>query len=288
MVFSSKQRTLAKNVKCSGVGLHSGLEVNLVIKPERINHGIVFVRTDLPGNPSVKAHFNNVKDTSLATVIGAEGIIVSTIEHLMAALAGLAIDNVLIELDAYEVPIMDGSAAPFTAMMQEAGIEEQDSEKCFFVVTEPIEIKDNDRFVGVYPDDTFKITCTIDFDNPVINKQTYSLNVYDDSFTKEISQARTFGFLNELDYLKMFGLAKGGSLDNAIVIDGDGILNEGGLRFSDEFVRHKILDCIGDFSLLGMPILGHVVVEKSGHAFNHEFLKKFFVEKSSWNTASMN
>ncbi|MCD4804502.1 MAG: UDP-3-O-acyl-N-acetylglucosamine deacetylase, partial [Desulfobacterales bacterium] len=258
--------------------------VNLTIKPAPVNHGIKFVRTDLTDKPSVSAHFNMVVDTSLATVIGCDGFIVSTIEHLMATFAGFSIDNAIVELDAYELPIMDGSAGPFISYIKIAGIEEQLGPKYFFIVKEPTELKEDGKFVGIYPASKFKITCTIYYDHPLIKEQSYSIDVSDQVFEKEICRARTFGFLQEIEYLKKYGFARGGSLDNVIVLDEKGILNKNGLRFPDEFVRHKILDCIGDFSLLGMPVLGHIIVNKSGHSFNHAFLKKFFENKKSWET----
>ena len=287
MAIPTHQRTLEQEVRCSGIGLHSGKEVHLALKPAPINHGIKFVRKDLPDNPTIPARFNCVVDTSLATVIGLDGAIVSTIEHLMACLAGLSIDNVIVELDSYEVPVMDGSAGPFTRMILEAGIREQKAERHFFVLQKPIELKQDGKFVGVYPDTTFKITCNIEFEHHLIRRQSCSIEVVDRIFEREISGARTFGFLHEVEYMKRYGLARGGSLENAVVIDKNDILNEEGLRFRDEFVRHKLLDCIGDFSLLGMPILGHIVTKKSGHAFNHAFLEKFFRKKSCWQTQTL-
>jgi len=285
--ISFQQRTVAKSVSCSGVGVHSGKKVNLTVKPAPVNHGIKFKRTDLPDSPSITAHFNMVVDTSLATVIGHDGFIVSTIEHLMASFSGLSIDNALVEMDAYEMPIMDGSAGPFTSLIKEGGIIEQLDPRCFFVIKEPIELKKDDKFVGIYPSPTYKITCTIEYDHPLIERQSYSIDVSDEVFEREISRARTFGFLHEVEDLKRYGLARGGSLDNAVVIDKRDIINEDGLRYPDEFVRHKILDCIGDFSLLGMPLLGHVVLNRSGHAFNHAFLKEFFAKKESWETRTI-
>lgn len=280
------QRTLAQPVTCTGVGMHSGKTVNLTLKPAPANHGIKFVRTDLPNNPVISAHFQQVVDTSLATVIGSDGFIVSTIEHLMATFAGLSIDNVRVEMDAYEIPIMDGSAGPFALLVKSAGIEEQSSPRCFFVITKPIELKEADRWVGIYPSSQQKISYTIMFNHPMLSKQSYTLNISEQVFVEEISRARTFGFMHEVEHLRRYGFARGGSLDNAIVIDRKKILNNEGLRFEDEFVRHKILDCIGDFSLLGMPVLGHVKAYKSGHGFNHSFLRKFFEEKGSWETRS--
>ena len=287
MAIPTHQRTLDQKVSFSGIGLHSGKEVHLTLKPAPISHGIKFIRKDLPDNPTIPARFNCVVDTSLATVIGLDGAIVSTIEHLMACLAGLSIDNVIVELDSYEVPVMDGSAGPFTRMILEAGIREQRAERHFFVLKKPIELEQDGKFVGVYPDTTFKITCNIEFEHHLIRKQSCSIEVEEHIFEREISSARTFGFLHEVEYMKRCGLARGGSLDNAVVIDKSDILNEGGLRYRDEFVRHKLLDCIGDFSLLGMPILGHIVTRKSGHAFNHAFLKKFFNNKTCWQTKTL-
>ena len=268
MAIPTHQRTLEQSVGCSGIGLHSGKKVNLVLKPAPINHGIKFVRKDLPDDPTIPARFNCVVDTSLATVIGLDGAIVSTIEHLMACLAGLSIDNLIVELDSYEVPVMDGSAGPFTRMILDAGIREQRAERHFFVLNEPIELEQDGKFVGAYPDTTFKITCTIEFEHRLIRKQSCSIEVMDHIFHREISSARTFGFLHEVEYMKRYGLARGGSLDNAVVIDKNDILNEEGLRYKDEFVRHKLLDCIGDFSLLGMPILGEIGVYTCRQEFN--------------------
>jgi UDP-3-O-[3-hydroxymyristoyl] N-acetylglucosamine deacetylase len=287
MSIPTHQRTIYKETGCSGIGLHSGKTVHLTLKPAPVNHGIKFVRKDLPDDPVIPARFNRVVDTSLATVIGSDGVIVSTIEHLMACLAGLSIDNIFVELDSYEVPVMDGSAGPFTNMIMSAGIREQDASRHFFVLEEPIELEQDGKFVGAYPHTTFKISCNIEFEHPLIRKQSCSIEVVDHIFEREISSARTFGFLHEVEYMKQYGLARGGSLDNAVVIDENKILNEGGLRYQDEFVRHKLLDCIGDFSLLGIPILGHIVTSKSGHAFNHAFLKKFFRKKTSWQTKTL-
>ncbi len=282
-----QQRTLAKPVSCSGLGVHSGRKVHLTIKPAPLNHGIQFRRTDLPDSPAIPAHFNQVVDTSLATVIGDGGCIVSTIEHLMAAFAGFSIDNALVELDNYEMPIMDGSAAPFVRMIRTAGIVTQAGPKCFFVVKKPISLTEGEKSVTIYPAPNYRLTYTIDFSHPLIGRQTCAIDVADECFTREIAAARTFGFLHEIEYLKRFGLARGGSLDNAVVVAGDSIMNEDGLRFPDEFVRHKILDSLGDFSLLGMPVLGHIVIERSGHAFNHAFLKTFFGRKNDWETLTI-
>lgn len=287
MVMAYRQRTLAGPVHSAGPGVHSGKQVHLTIRPAPPNTGIRFRRVDLPAKPYIRAHFSRVVDTSLATVIGENGCIVSTIEHVMACLAGLGIDNAVAELDDYETPIMDGSAGVFTRAILGAGIVEQDAPRIYFVVKDPIKLEKPDKSVCLYPAPNFKITCTIVFDHPAIRTQTLSIDLTQEKFEKEISMARTFGFLRELEYLKFYGLGKGGSLGNAVILDENGIINEGGLRYPDEFVRHKILDCIGDFSLLGMPILGHLVLYKSGHLFNHEFLKTFFNEKNAWETRSL-
>ncbi|MCK4785141.1 MAG: UDP-3-O-acyl-N-acetylglucosamine deacetylase [Desulfobacteraceae bacterium] len=281
------QHTLKRSTQCTGIGLHSGKKVTLTIKPAPVNHGIRFVRTDLAHKPVISAHFRNVIDTSLATTLGADGVIVSTVEHLMATLAGFNVDNALVEMDAYEAPIMDGSAGPFSAMLKEAGIRAQSARRHYLVVREPIEMVENGKKVGLYPSDTLRVTCTIDFDHPLLKNQSYSISLDDGLFEKEISRARTFGFLHEVDYLKRNGFARGGSLENAVVVDKEGILNPEGLRFSNEFIRHKILDCIGDLSLLGMPIIGHIVAHKSGHTLNHSLLKKFIDQKSCWQTVGV-
>ncbi|MFO8086081.1 MAG: UDP-3-O-acyl-N-acetylglucosamine deacetylase [Desulfobacterales bacterium] len=281
------QRTLMKSVSCNGIGVHSGKKVHLKIHPAKENHGIKFKRTDIAESPSIPAIFSRVVDTSLATVIGQDGCIVSTIEHLMASFSGLSIDNALVELDSYELPIMDGSAGPFTRLIKSAGFKRQKAPRFYFVAKAPVIIEENGKSVAIYPSSERRITYTISFDHPLVKTQSHTILLSEDVFEHEISPARTFGFYHEIEYLKKFGLARGGSLDNAVVLDQEKILNPGGLRYSDEFVRHKILDCIGDFSLLGMPILGHIKVYKSGHAFNHEFLKNFLTQKNSWQTCCL-
>ena len=269
-MFHFHQRTLAKTVDCSGIGMHSGKAVHLTLHPAPDNYGIKFLRVDLPDCPGVSAHFNNVVDTSLATVIGYDGFIVSTIEHLMASFAALGIDNAKVELDAYEMPIMDGSAAPFLSLIKSAGAIEQACSRCYFVVKTPIELEENGKFIGLYPADQFQITYTIEYNHPLIGRQTCSLEPSGDVFEHDISRARTFGFFHEYEQLKQYGFARGASLDNVVVID--------------DFVRHKMLDCLGDFSLLGMPILGRIVAEKSGHEFHFKFLNTFFSRKDAWET----
>jgi UDP-3-O-[3-hydroxymyristoyl] N-acetylglucosamine deacetylase len=205
----------------------------------------------------------------------------------MAGFFGMSIDNATVEVDGYELPIMDGSAGPFTRLIKSAGTKVQDGPKCYFKVNQPISLSKNGKSVEVYPSGEFRLTCSIAFDHPLIGKQTCDFIIDRETFQKEICSARTFGFLHEVEMMKRYGLGRGGSLDNAVVIDGDRVLNEGGLRYIDEFVRHKALDCLGDFSLIGMPIMGHVVTQKSGHAFNHAFLEKFFAEKESWDTVTL-
>ncbi len=278
------QRTLAQSVVMSGVGVHSGKTSNLTIHPAPENHGIKFRRIDLPGTQDIPALFKMVVDTSLATVLGNNGAIVSTVEHLMASFTGLGVDNALVEIDEYEIPIMDGSARIFTNTIEGAGIKEQNAPKQFFIVKKPIRIVDNDKSVIVHPEPCFKITCSIDFEHPLIGTQKIVFNRADNDFAAKISRARTFGFIQDLELLKKFHLGKGGSLDNAIVIDKDRILNEGGLRYPDEFVRHKLLDSLGDFSLLGMQIQGHIISHKSGHTLNHLFIKTFLENKDAWET----
>lgn len=278
------QQTLAKPVTCSGIGVHSGKTTNIRIEPAPPNHGIRFKRIDLPGTPGFQALFKTVVDTSLATVLGREGAIVSTIEHLMATFTGLGIDNAMVEIDAYEMPIMDGSARIFTSMILEAGITRQSAQKWFFVVTRPLKVSDGDKYVAVSPGDGFELSCTIDFDHPLIGRQALTFNPATDDFYSQISQARTFGFVQDLAYLKRFSLGRGGSLDTAIIVDTDKILNQDGLRYPDEFVRHKLLDCLGDFALLGMPIQGRIETFKSGHELNHTFIKTFLDTRDAWRT----
>lgn len=284
----TRQRTLAKAVSCQGVGVHSGISVDLTIKPAPANHGIKFIRTDLPDSPAISAIFNNVVDTSLATVIGNEGAIVSTIEHLMAGFFGLSIDNAVVEISGYEMPIMDGSAAQFTRMMLEGGITELTVPRTFIVITHELAIEEFGKTVKATPHPNFKLSCTIEFDHPLIQKQTYVFDMCDRAFAEEISMARTFGFYKDVEQLRLYGLAKGATLDTGIAIDKESVMNADGLRFDNEFVRHKLLDCLGDFSLMGMPILGHIETFKSGHAFNHAFLKELFNRKDCWETRTFN
>lgn len=284
MRLYTQQRTLAKSVSKEGVGVHSGISVRLTLKPAPANHGIKFIRTDLPDSPAINALFNSVVDTSLATVIGKDGAIVSTIEHLMASFVGFSIDNAIVELNGYEMPIMDGSAKVFSSMILEAGIVDLNVPRAFFVITSPLEIEEDGKYVKASPHSTFKLDCAIDFAHPLIGRQTFDFDLSEESFIKEICGARTFGFFQDIEHLKRFGLAKGATLETGIAIDKTEIMNDGGLRFENEFVRHKLLDCLGDFALIGMPIIGHMETFKSGHAFNHAFLEELFSRKDCWET----
>ena len=276
------QRTLSKPVRIKGHGIHFNRDVNIILNPADVNYGIKFQRVDLPDKPIIPAHFHNVVDTSMATVIGQNDIVVSTVEHIMASFTGMGVDNVLVEIDAQEVPILDGSAAPFTQAIREAGFKTQKGPRAYFKITEPIELSRNGDSFSIVPHSTFKVTGTIEYDHPLIGTQTKSLEINDTTFEHEISTARTFGFLSQYEQLKRYGLSQGCSLDNVVVVGKSTILNDGGLRFKDEFVRHKILDCLGDIALLGMPIIGHVICHRTGHRFNHHFLQKFLQSKDSW------
>ncbi|MEJ2025047.1 MAG: UDP-3-O-acyl-N-acetylglucosamine deacetylase, partial [Deltaproteobacteria bacterium] len=281
-----KQRTLKKEAECTGVGLHSGEKSTIVLRPALPNTGIQFCRSDLPKRPTVRAQFDQVADTMLATTIGINGCKIGTIEHLMAAFYGLGIDNVHVEVDGPEVPIMDGSSAPFIYLIKTAGIEEQKAPKKFLVIKRRFELKDGNRSVSIRPSNELKITYFIDFPHPLLRKQEYELRFSGRDFVREISTARTFGFLKDIQMLKDNGLARGGSLDNAIVLDDFRILNNDGLRFKDEFVRHKILDFIGDLSIIGYPVIGHFMVKRSGHFLNHQMFRTLMENRKYWEIVS--
>ena len=282
MSIETRQHTLARPVKCTGIGVHSGRQVHLEILPAPINHGIKFLRTDLPGKPVVSAHFNSVVDTSLATVIGAEGVIVSTIEHLMATFAGLSIDNALVTLDGYEIPIMDGSAAPFTRLLQSAGVQRQEGLRCYFIIRRPIALRQADKAVTVLPADHYRITYAIDFEHPLLDYQELTASLWSrDSFVEKVAPARTFTFEHEVEALRGAGLARGGSLDNAVVVAENRILNPD-LRFPDEFVRHKMLDLTGDLSLIGYPLRGHVVAYRAGHDMHSRLARRIVDSTDRW------
>ncbi len=276
------QRTIKESVECVGIGLHTGKKVSLKLRPAPVNTGIVFIRTDLAGSPSIKACVENVVDTTHATTIAQNNVKVSTIEHLMASMAGLGIDNAYVEVDAPEIPIMDGSAAPFLFLLKSSGIITQNASKRFMVIKKAISVGDKSTFATLVPSKEFKLSCTIDFKHPMLRKQSYGMTFSDSFFEKEISRARTFCFLKDVEILRARGLVKGGSLDSAVVIDDFRILNEDGLRYRDEFVRHKMLDTIGDISLLGMPVIGHFSTQKTGHALNHELAKKILASPEAW------
>lgn len=277
-----KQRTLATAVTCSGIGLHTGSEVTLTLRPASVDQGIVFVRTDLAGRQKIKAHANKVGGTNFATTLIGDGYIIGTIEHLMAALHGHAIDNILVEMDGDEVPIMDGSAAAFSYLIQSAGIVEQQAPRRYIQILKPIEVVEGDKRAGLYPADNFAVTYEIDFPHPMIKVQRFDVLVTPESFHSELAGARTFGFLTEVSMMRDAGLANGGGLNNAIVIGNYSVLNKGGLRYPDEFVRHKVMDAIGDIFLAGYPILGLLHAVKSGHALNHKLVMRMLEEKSSW------
>lgn len=277
-----RQRTLKNQVECTGIGLHSGKKVRLKIKPAPCNTGIRFVRTDLDGTPIVKACVENVSDTVLATTIGLNGCKAATIEHLMAAFFGLGIDNAVVELDGPEVPIMDGSAAPFIFLLRSAGIKEQKDPKRFIVIKKRLKVVDGNRSIEILPSRELKISYMIDFQHPLLRNQEYELIFSGGDFIKEISTARTFGFLKDVQTLQENGFAKGGSLDNAVIIDEFRIINEDGLRFKNEFVRHKLLDFIGDLSVIGSPVIGHFVIKRSGHFLNQKMLHKLVRTPKHW------
>ena len=271
---SSHQHTLAGPAIFAGVGLHSGQRVRAAILPAPTGSGIVFVRTDRGGDNRVAARAGAVVQTRLNTVIGnAAGVTVSTIEHLMAALAALAVDNAVIELDGPEVPIMDGSALPFVQMIDHAGRRRQEAPRRYLEVLRPVEVADGDKRARLLPARRFELAFEIAFDSPVIGRQSVDLAVDEDSFRAELADARTFGFLHEVEALRRAGLALGGSLDNAVVVDGDRILNPEGLRRADEFVRHKALDAVGDLYVLGHPVIGRFEGLYAGHAINNAVVR---------------
>jgi UDP-3-O-[3-hydroxymyristoyl] N-acetylglucosamine deacetylase len=248
------QRTIKKECQCEGIGLHSGAPVTLRLKPAPVNTGVTFIRTDL-GNARVKAVAANTTSTGYATTLSANGVPVKTVEHLLSALAGLGIDNVYAELDAEEVPIIDGSAKPFVRLIADAGIRTQDALQPVIKVTKPVFVREGNKQIAIWPSESASISCFIDFNHPLLREQSMNFSVSEEGFLREVADARTFGFLREVETLRAHGLARGGSMDNAVVLGNEGVLNEGGLRHHDEFVRHKILDLIGDLSLAGMPIM---------------------------------
>jgi len=278
------QRTLKKIVKTVGIGLHSGRKVELVLRPAAANTGIVFRRVDLDPIVEIKAEAEAVGETMLSTTLVKDGVKVSTIEHIMSALAGLGIDNAYIDLSAVEVPIMDGSAAPFIFLIQSAGIEEQFTAKQFVKITKPIKFENQAGWAELIPHDGFKISFEIDFDHPAVKgtRQYLSLDLSNNSYSREISRARTFGFMRDVELLRSKNMGLGGSFSNAIVLDDFRVLNQDGLRYEDEFVKHKMLDAIGDLYTLGHGIIGAYHGYKSGHAINNNLLRELLLQQDSW------
>ncbi len=270
-----RQRTLKSLTSASGVGLHTGQKVRLTLRPAPTNSGIIFRRVDLASPVDIPARADLVGETRLSTCLMRDGVKVHTVEHLMSALAGLGVDNAYVDLDAPEVPIMDGSASPFVLLIQQAGIIEQSAAKRFLRVTRFVEVKDGDKWARLEPHDGFKLSFSIEFRHPVIERSTQSvaLDFAETSYLKEIARARTFGFMHEVEDLRERGLALGGGLDNAVVLDEYRVLNAEGLRFADEFIRHKLLDAVGDLYMLGRPLLGSFAAHKSGHALNNRLLR---------------
>ncbi|MCK5912845.1 MAG: UDP-3-O-acyl-N-acetylglucosamine deacetylase [Desulfuromusa sp.] len=276
------QHTIKKPTTISGIGLHSGSRINLKMRPAKANTGIIFHRTDGDQVVDIKACSENVVDTRMATVIGHQGVTVSTIEHLLAALTAFGIDNLHIDIDGSEVPILDGSAAPFVREIQHAGVKSLDRTRKFIAIRKPLEIIEGEKRISIIPSRFFRISFDIAFEHPAISVQNHSIKFTTENFCKDIAAARTFGFLHEVEYLKANGLARGGSLENAIVIDKNGVMNPEGLRFQNEFVRHKILDSFGDFSLLGAPLLGHIRAFKAGHDLNAKMVRMIEENPDHW------
>ncbi len=266
------------------MGLHTGEKVYLTLKPAPINAGITFCRVDLDPAVKIEAKAVNVGDTTLSTSLVNGDVRVSTVEHLLSAMAGLGIDNAFIDVDSAELPIMDGSAGPFVFLIQSAGIVEQDAPKKFIRIKRPVKVAEDDKTASFEPYDGFKVTFGIDFDYPVFRNRSLkaSVDFSSTSFVKEVSRARTFGFMHEIEYLRSKGLARGGSLENAIVVDENEIMNEDGLRYEDEFVKHKVLDAIGDLYLLGYSLIGAFEAYKSGHALNNALLRELLAQEDAW------
>ncbi|CAG2141296.1 UDP-3-O-acyl-N-acetylglucosamine deacetylase [Cupriavidus plantarum] len=279
-----KQRTIKSLVKTVGIGLHSGRKVTLSLRPAPADAGIVFTRVDLPEPVEIPVAASAIGDTRLASVLQKNGARVSTVEHLMSACAGLGIDNLYVDVDAEEIPIMDGSAASFVFLLQSAGIEEQSAAKRFIRVKKAVEVREGDKLARLEPFFGFKLAFTIDFRHPAVDKtgQTFSIDFADTSYVREIARARTFGFAHEVEALREMGLARGGSLDNAIVLDEHRMLNNEELRYGDEFVRHKILDAIGDLYVVGHPLIGSYVAHKSGHGLNNQLLRALLADQEAY------
>jgi UDP-3-O-[3-hydroxymyristoyl] N-acetylglucosamine deacetylase len=278
---SVRQHTIAAPVQLSGVGLHTGVPVNLTLTPAPANTGIVFKRTDLDGF-SIKANGPNVARVSYATSLMRKGVLISTTEHLLSAVVAVGVDNVIAEMDNLEVPIMDGSALPFAREIARVGLRRQRAKRLYLRVVKPVEITEGAKRIAVYPSNTHRITYHIEFAHPLIGGQTLELTLSPDVFLRKIAPARTFGFFDEVESLRRAGLVRGGSLENAIVLSKGGVLNPEGLRFPDEFCRHKILDLIGDLALLGHPIAGHVVAHRAGHAMHYALVSHLLAQRENW------
>jgi UDP-3-O-[3-hydroxymyristoyl] N-acetylglucosamine deacetylase len=279
-----KQRTLKNIIRATGIGIHTGKKVYLTLKPAPANVGIVFCRTDLDPVVSIPATADNVGDTTLSTNLVQDGVRVCTVEHLLSAFAGLGVDNAYVELSSEEVPIMDGSAAPFIFLLQSAGVEEQDAAKKFIRIKKTISVSQDDKTASLEPHNGFHVGFTIDFDHPLFESRncTTQLDFSSTSYVKEVSRARTFGFMKDFEYLRSKNLALGGSLDNAIAVDDYRVLNEDGLRYQDEFVKHKVLDAVGDLYLLGRSLIGKFEGYKSGHGLNHMLLRELLAHQDAW------
>ncbi len=286
--FMIKQRTLKNTIRATGVGLHTGDKVYLTLRPAEPNTGIIFRRVDFVEPVIIKATPKNVGETVLSTTLVAGDVKISTIEHLLSAFAGLGIDNAIIDVSAAEVPIMDGSAGPFVFLLQSAGVEEQDAPKQYIRIKQPIKVVDGDKWAAFEPFEGFKVTFTIDFEHPAFEQhlKTATMDFSSTTFVKEVSRARTFGFMKDIDMLRQNNLALGGSLDNAIVVDESKVLNEDGLRYADEFVKHKILDAIGDLYLLGYSLIGEFTGFKSGHGLNNKLLRTLLDSQDAWEMVS--
>jgi UDP-3-O-[3-hydroxymyristoyl] N-acetylglucosamine deacetylase len=283
-----RQRTIKSTIKSTGVGLHTGRKVVMTLRPAQPDTGIVFRRIDLERPVDIRAGARAVTDTRLCSALEGGGAKVATVEHLMSALAGLGIDNLYVDLAGPEVPIMDGSAGPFVFLLQSAGIEEQRAPKRFFRIRRPVEVRDGDKWARFDPYDGFKVSFSIVFDHPVFERSTQSLTIDfgETAYAKEVARARTFGFAQDVEALRNAGLALGGSLDNAVVLDEYRVLNADGLRYADEFVKHKVLDAIGDLYLVGHPVVGAFSAHKSGHALNNQLLRATLDQADSWELAS--
>jgi UDP-3-O-[3-hydroxymyristoyl] N-acetylglucosamine deacetylase len=279
-----KQRTLKNTIRATGVGLHTGDKIYLTLRPAEANTGIRFRRVDLETPVTIEATPQNVGETMLSTTLVAGEVKISTIEHLLSAFAGLGIDNAIIDVSAAEVPIMDGSAGPFVFLLQSAGVEEQDSPKQYMRIKRSIRVEEGDKWAAFEPFEGFKVTFTIDFEHPAFEDhvKTATMDFSSTTFVKEVSRARTFGFMKDIEKLRQNNLALGGSLDNAIVVDDDKVINEDGLRYADEFVKHKILDAIGDLYLLGHSLIGEFTGYKSGHGLNNKLLRALLNDTDAW------